>query len=245
MPDSMKELRAAGYTMLRLLVVEDDEADQLAIRRCVSQTGAASKTDVVASAAAAMQHITGNEYDCVLLDYYIPGVEGSELLRTIREAAPEIPVVVFTGRGDEDIAVELMKSGAMDYIPKASLTPERLASGLRHAIELARSLDPNARAGLAVARRVRQQIRERLRDAFRIGLESQADARHAHEHLRVALVEHRRRDLHRAIDDVGELGRLGPELEAAACDARDVEQVVDDARQPAHRAFHQLDVGRR
>jgi len=48
-------------------------------------------------------------------------------------------VVIFTGRGDEDIAVQLMKAGAADYLPKASMTPERLAAGLRHAMELARA----------------------------------------------------------------------------------------------------------
>jgi PAS domain S-box-containing protein len=61
-------------------------------------------------------------------------------------------VVIFTGRGDEDIAVELMKAGASDYLPKASLTPERLAAAIRHALELARTA--------AARRRAEDELRE-------------------------------------------------------------------------------------
>jgi PAS domain-containing protein len=57
-----------------------------------------------------------------------------------------MPVVIFTGRGDEDIAVELMKAGAADYLPKASLTPERLAASLRHIIELSGAAEARRRA---------------------------------------------------------------------------------------------------
>ena len=124
---------------LHLLVVEDDEADRLAVRRCIHQCGLPATADYATTDTEALERLKSAPYDCVLLDYYIPGVEGLTLFRAIREVAPEIPIVMFTGRGDEDIAVELMKSGAMDYLPKSSLTPERLAAGLRHAMELARA----------------------------------------------------------------------------------------------------------
>src|SRR3990170_3671120 len=96
------------------------------------------------SAEETLQRIASVRYDCALLDYYIPGVTGLALFQKIREVAAAMPVVIFTGRGDEYIAVESMKAGAADYLPKASLTPERLASSLRHIIEL---------SGLAEARR--------------------------------------------------------------------------------------------
>ena len=121
---------------LRILVVEDDELDRRAVRRCLQQCGVPAIAEEAASADEALQRMGSGGYDCVFLDYYIPGVEGLALFRRIRETAANIPVVIFTGRGDEDIAVELMKAGAADYLPKASLTPERLASSLRHTIEL-------------------------------------------------------------------------------------------------------------
>jgi PAS domain S-box-containing protein len=82
----------------------------------------------------------------VLLDYYIPGVKGLDLFHKIRGLATDIPIVIFTGRGDEDIAVELMKAGAADYVPKASLTAERLALSLRHTMELSRAAAARRRA---------------------------------------------------------------------------------------------------
>jgi PAS domain S-box-containing protein len=124
---------------LRILVVDDDETDRLAVRRCLRQSGLSIAVDEAGSAAETLKLIGDATYDCVLLDYYLPDMPGLALFESLRAAAPDIPVVMFTGRGDEDIAVELMKAGAADYLPKASMTPERLAAGLRHAMELARA----------------------------------------------------------------------------------------------------------
>jgi PAS domain S-box-containing protein len=126
----------SSHTPLRILVVEDDELDRRAVCRYLQQCGIAATADQAASAEEALERIGCANFDCVLLDYYIPGVDGLSLLNLIRGAAPGVPVVIFTGRGDEDIAVELMKAGAADYLPKVSLTAERLASSLRHAMEL-------------------------------------------------------------------------------------------------------------
>jgi PAS domain S-box-containing protein len=131
---------------LRLLLVEDDELDRRAVRRCLQQCGIPVIAEDASSAEETLQRIASNGYDCVLLDYYIPGVRGLALFQKIREVAANMPVVIFTGRGDEDIAVELMKAGAADYLPKASLTAERLASSLRHIIELSEAAEARRRA---------------------------------------------------------------------------------------------------
>jgi PAS domain S-box-containing protein len=131
---------------LRILVVEDDELDRRAVRRCLQQCGIPVTVEDVSSAEETLQRIGSVGYDCVLLDYYIPGVAGLALFRKIREVASNMPVVIFTGRGDEDVAVELMKAGAADYLPKASLTAERLASSLRHIIELSGAAEARRRA---------------------------------------------------------------------------------------------------
>lgn len=133
-------------TPLRLLLVEDDELDRRAVRRCLQQCGIPVIAEDATSAEETLQRMASNGYDCVLLDYYIPGVRGLALFQKIREVAANMPVVIFTGRGDEDIAVELMKAGAADYLPKASLTAERLASSLRHIIELSGAAEARRRA---------------------------------------------------------------------------------------------------
>ena len=114
-----------GEAPLHVLVIDDDPFDRTAVRRTVLQCGLPASIDDVANASAAFSRLAEARYDVILLDYYLPGVDGLETLRQVREAAPDTPVVMFTGRGDEEIAVELMKRGAADYLPKASLTPER------------------------------------------------------------------------------------------------------------------------
>jgi PAS domain-containing protein len=70
-------------------------------------------------------------------------------------------VVIFTGRGDEEIAVELMKAGAADYLPKASLSTERLTASLRFSLELFQARAAQRRAEAAL-----QEQREWLRVTF-------------------------------------------------------------------------------
>ena len=133
------DAKPGGTRQLRVLVIDDDDLDRLAVRRCLQQSGVSATVEEATSSAAALRSVRSTRFDCILLDYYLPEVDGLVLLGDIRTFAPETPVVIFTGRGDEDVAVELMKAGAADYLPKASLTPERLASGLRHALEVTRA----------------------------------------------------------------------------------------------------------
>lgn len=135
-----------GQTPLRILLVEDDVFDRLAVRRCLQQSSVFAKVDEAASAAEALERIGASTYDCLLLDYYLPDMQGLVLFQAIRAAVPDMPVVIFTGRGDEELAVELMKAGAVDYLPKASLTSERLAASLRYAMEITREAAARRRA---------------------------------------------------------------------------------------------------
>ena len=124
---------------LRLLVVDDDDVDRQAVRRFLRQGSIPMTIVEAASAAEGLERIRSGRYDCLLLDYHLPGVDGAALLQEIRATAPSLPVVMMTGQGDEHIAVELMKAGAADYLSKASLSPDRLAASLHHALELSRA----------------------------------------------------------------------------------------------------------
>lgn len=170
----------AGGAALRVLVVDDDESDRRAVSRCLRLSGVRAVADEASMADEVIERVGRERYDCVLLDYYLPGTAGLSLLQRIQAAAPDTPVVIFTGRGDEEIAVELMKGGAADYLPKASLTPERLAASLRYTTELART---------RAARRLAEAERERL-----LELEQEARARAERaSHLRdevLAIVAH-------------------------------------------------------
>jgi signal transduction histidine kinase/CheY-like chemotaxis protein len=122
-----------------VLVVDDDEVDRQVVRRGLARAGVAAAVDEAGDALEALAMVAAGGYDCVFLDYNIPGGDGLTLLRGIRQAGLEVPVVMLTGHGDEQVAVELMKAGAVDYVAKSAVTPERLAASLRYAVELARA----------------------------------------------------------------------------------------------------------
>ena len=131
---------------VRILVVDDDELDRLAVRRCVQQSWLEAQTTEASSGREALRLVREEPFDCVLLDWHLPGEDGTTLLRQLREAAPRTPIVIFTGRGDEDIAVELMKTGAADYLPKSSLSPERIEAAIRHGLAIVEAAAARQRA---------------------------------------------------------------------------------------------------
>ncbi|HET7217187.1 MAG TPA: response regulator [Vicinamibacterales bacterium] len=124
---------------LRILLVDDDEVDRLAVKRLLRQAGIAAEIDERADRGGALTAAQQNRYDCVLLDYRLPGTDGVSLLRSLRDRGVGAPVVALTGQGDEEVAVELMKAGAADYVNKNALTPERLERSLRYALAMARA----------------------------------------------------------------------------------------------------------
>ena len=77
------------------------------------------------------QHMTA-----FFLDYHLPGKNGLQLTQEIRGQGIEVPVIVMTSQGDEPTAVELMKAGASDYLPKRKLSSEVLARLIYSAIRM-------------------------------------------------------------------------------------------------------------
>lgn len=74
---------------------------------------------------------------CILLDYNLPDMDGLEFLKELSEKKIEIPVIMLTGQGNESVAVEAMKRGAVDYLIKGSLDTKSLNSAVSNAIEKA------------------------------------------------------------------------------------------------------------
>ena len=124
---------------LRVLIVDDDAVDRQAAHRALL----ASDLDVeVAEAdrgAEALDRLTSEGFDAVLLDLQIPDGDGLEILREMQARSIATPIIMLTGHGDEMVAVEMMKAGAADYLSKAKLTPESLARTLRAAVRVGRA----------------------------------------------------------------------------------------------------------
>jgi signal transduction histidine kinase len=123
---------------LRVLLVDDDEVDRLAVKRLLKQTRFEATVEEATDRKTAIAALRPDAFDCVLLDYNLPGADGIEMMKEIR-AGDVVPVIALTGQGDEEVAVELMKAGAADYLNKNSLTAERLERSLRYALALHRA----------------------------------------------------------------------------------------------------------
>ena len=101
----------------RSLVVEDEKAIQLALSGLLRRQG--YEVEVAGSGDDAIRHLNDTAYDLVLTDLALGrGATGMDVLRVAKERRPETLVVMITAYGSEAIAVEAMKAGAEDYVPK-------------------------------------------------------------------------------------------------------------------------------
>ena len=111
-------------TKLTVLLADDDEVDRLAVRRALKGMTLLEATDA-GSAEAVLRE---RHVDLVLLDYFLPPNTGPEVLARLQEVQPGLPCIFLSGHGSEEIAVEAMKAGAEDYLPKSAVNePRRLA----------------------------------------------------------------------------------------------------------------------
>lgn len=122
--------------LLQILVVDDDEVDRMAARRAARHSGLNLELTEARTGADALTALRSGKFDCALLDYQLPDANGLEILKKVHEAGITTPILMLTGHGDELIAVELMKAGAVDYLPKSRLSADSLASCLRTALRI-------------------------------------------------------------------------------------------------------------
>ncbi len=124
---------------IKILIVEDDELDRMIIKRALKGSGINCEVTFAEDHESGKEATDGKNYDCIFLDYNLPGGTGLELLKEIRQQGNTSPIIIVTSHGDEKVAVEAMKSGASDYIPKSLLTPEGLAQSLRYVLRFKES----------------------------------------------------------------------------------------------------------
>jgi two-component system C4-dicarboxylate transport response regulator DctD len=144
----------------------DDEAS---MREAVTQWLELAGFDLVAhdNAAAALDHLNRDFRGALVTDLKMEGMDGLALLRRSQEVDPELPVVVITGHGDVETAVEAMRLGAYDFIEKP-FAPERLLEIVRHASEKRQLVLEN--------RRLRRAVNEQTLAARIIGNSRAAEA---------------------------------------------------------------------
>lgn len=143
---------------IKILIVDDDEVDRMAVRRALRAAGVQTELSEVSDCAEAIATLQTQIFDCVFLDYFLPDGDGLSLVQQLRALGITVPLVVLTGQGDEQIAVQLIKAGAYDYLSKANISPENLAQVLRQTIRLYR-----AEQAAAIANEWLKESEERYR----------------------------------------------------------------------------------
>lgn len=141
--------------MSEKLLVVDDERMILELTSMVL-TSRGYDVSVVDNAPAAYEMIEREQPAVVLLDYMMPKVNGLDALKEIRERFPETYVIMFTGKGSEEVAVELMKSGASDYILKP-FSNAKLVERIENVLRV-RSIELHNRALLEEQKRLLDEI---------------------------------------------------------------------------------------
>lgn len=122
--------------MLKILVVDDDVVDRLSICRALTKAGLEPEVSEAKTCSDAIALTTAVSFDCVFLDYCLPDGDGLTLVQNLRRMGVNTPLIVLTGQGDEQIAVDLMKAGATDYLTKSRISPERLLQVVQSAVRV-------------------------------------------------------------------------------------------------------------
>jgi len=114
-----------------VLVVDDEAVVRKAMERILQKEGI--EVEACSSGYSAIQRMQEKEFDLVITDLKMPGMNGMEVLRTVRILQPDVPVIIITGYATVDTAVEAIQNGAFDYLAKP-FTPEQITEKVRKAI---------------------------------------------------------------------------------------------------------------
>src|SRR5512136_952321 len=99
-----------------ILIVDDEKNIRLTLSQTLETLGA--EIDTAANGEEALTKLKGREFGLILLDIRMPGMDGMEVLRRVREMRPDIRIIMITAYGTVESAVEAMKLGAVDFLQK-------------------------------------------------------------------------------------------------------------------------------
>src|SRR2546423_449901 len=98
-------------TGARVLIVDDDPALLQALSEALQLRMRSLAVETSDSATAAVELISGTDYDAIVADIKMPGMDGMELLSRIRDVRPDTPTLLITGHGEHELAVQALRGG--------------------------------------------------------------------------------------------------------------------------------------
>lgn len=120
--------------MSKILIIEDEAAIRRVLTKILSEENDTYKVEEAEDGIQGLEKIKNNDYDLVLCDIKMPKMDGVEVLEAVKNIKPEIPMVMISGHGDMETAIQTMRLGAFDYISKPP-DLNRLLNTVRNALD--------------------------------------------------------------------------------------------------------------
>ena len=131
---SLVELDFKKAKMSKILIIEDEPSIRRVLIKILSEESDTYKVEEAEDGVIGFDKIKNNDYDLVLCDIKMPKMDGVELLEAVKKIKPEIPMVMISGHGDMETAIQTMRMGAFDYISKPP-DLNRLLNTVRNALD--------------------------------------------------------------------------------------------------------------
>jgi DNA-binding NtrC family response regulator len=120
--------------MSKILIIEDEASIRRVLTKILSEESDSYKVEEAEDGIQGYEKIKNTDYDLVLCDIKMPKMDGVELLEAVKKIKPEIPMVMISGHGDMETAIQTMRLGAFDYISKPP-DLNRLLNTVRNALD--------------------------------------------------------------------------------------------------------------
>ena len=149
-----------------ILIVDDDTMLLEALAEALRLRMGEIHVDIAASGTEALERIKDADYETIVSDIKMPGMDGLALLAQIHATRPETPVLLITGHGEHDLAIEAVRGGAYDFIQKP-IDRDYFMTSVQRAIQvrqLSRQVEEQQRALERYATSLEQMVEERTRE---------------------------------------------------------------------------------
>ncbi|MES2747071.1 MAG: sigma-54 dependent transcriptional regulator, partial [Bacteroidota bacterium] len=120
--------------MSKILIIEDEASIRRVLTKILSEESVTYQVEEAEDGVQGLEKIKNTDYDLVLCDIKMPKMDGEELLEAVKKIKPEIPIVMISGHGDMETAINTMRMGAFDYISKPP-DLNRLLNTVRNALD--------------------------------------------------------------------------------------------------------------
>ena len=120
--------------MSKILIIEDEASIRRVLTKILSEESSTYLVEEAANGLEGLEKVKASDYDLILCDIKIPKMDGVEVLDAVKKIKPEIPMVMISGHGDMETAIQTMRMGAFDYISKPP-DLNRLLNTVRNALD--------------------------------------------------------------------------------------------------------------